>query len=329
MNRSQIITDALKRRKIFVFTDSDLDGTGSRIVIEFYFNLLGIKPSLILQTSTNKVENDFRKKTNLDLDDIAFEDTTIIFCDCIAEPYQMKSLISKSNVLIFDHHKTSRENLPDFPGYFYDESMSSCKNVYTSLLDMSGLDNPALEEFVELVDTYDLWKDYTPLFEQAIGLNNVLFSMVGRARGNTEAGFTDFVNRQLKKFDVFERFKFLQSELKIIDKEKKAFEEDVKKISNSISFRVDGNGNRYAYFKCSRRASQLAAFFLNRYPELSYVVLNNTYIKTENKMSVRSKGFAVKSIAEKYGGGGHLLASGFVLDKHTFAEFDSGLIHLI
>ena len=96
---------------------------------------------------------------------------------------------------------------------------------------------------------------------------------------------------------------------------------DVYKISKEHWF-IDIDGHKFPVVNSNRNfSSDLGELLNDKYP----VAVMYVDSKTGREFSLRSRGFAVNAIAEKFGGGGHVKAAGFIL---PFKDRRFGKSHL-
>ena len=101
---------------------------------------------------------------------------------------------------------------------------------------------------------------------------------------------------------------------------------------SNIEYRVDNSDNRYIFTRLRSKISLVSNRILNEEDsDIKYIVIRNEYTNN-GKYSVRSRekdNFDVTVLAEKWSGGGHLAASGFLLnDEHDRLFIDSKM-HLL
>lgn len=318
------------RENVHCFVDSDLDGTGCRVLLKYYFDTFGKDPQFIYQVVINRVESIYEQQSGIEFKKFLrglTDNDLVIFADLIPSMDTLKKMLKITNVWIFDHHTTSREDIESsigiFDTYYYDTDRCSAKLIYDffSKFDI----NKCAEEYAELVTTYDLYKSKDPLFEQAKALNMLLWE--DRVGGNDL-----HVRRQIGKLKELRNygFKFLPKEIEKIEKRKDIEISDFQDAKKTLKLRVDGRGDSYGFFSHFRNISVIANLILEDMPDLRYIAVHNTYLKDENKISLRCmEGFNVREIAEQYGGGGHNTASGLQLDDDFFEDFKAGTRHLI
>jgi oligoribonuclease NrnB/cAMP/cGMP phosphodiesterase (DHH superfamily) len=332
------LTDDVKsllsnNNKVFIFTDSDLDGTGSKIILSYYLSKLNCNPLIFLQTGIGSVESDFEKIYKYSFKDLiatSDKNSIFIFADLIPSPESVKSILFKSKLLIFDHHLTSKNQLGEVDGYIYNLDNCSCRITYDYFCNSFDY-NKVADEFSNFVNTYDMWLQEENTWQTGKDLNTLLFYHC-RTENTRELGYKKFIESQIRKIELLKDWKFLSSELKIIEKENKKEQDIINEVRKTLEFRTDNENNKYLFFRHYNKISILCSHFLKENPEYKYVAAYDTYKKDLKKISLRSRNnFNVREIAEKYQGGGHDSAAGFSLSGNEvfFDEFLIGESHLI
>jgi oligoribonuclease NrnB/cAMP/cGMP phosphodiesterase (DHH superfamily) len=303
----------------------DLDGCSSIVLAEYYIRPI-TKEVHYLCTDYDKIEDE----VNLDL---VKKSDYILFTD-IAPTKELYDKIKEiqPNIYIFDHHSTSKDNLgEDVPNYIYDSSRSGTK-IFFDWLTKGMRVKPIVKEFVDLVDTYDLYKKDSELFKIGKCLNTTLYANANYYREEAVEKYKMFIYAQVKKFDTFDKYRFTSSELKKIKedeiKEKKAYELARKKLK----YRKDENGDTYMYTESRTKVSAVASKLLEENPHVSYIAVYATYEPKALKISLRSLGYNTTKISESFGGGGHEngKASSFNFgDRKNFDNFVLGKKHLV
>jgi oligoribonuclease NrnB/cAMP/cGMP phosphodiesterase (DHH superfamily) len=311
-------------KKVYGIHDSDLDGVGSRVIAEYY--LRPICDYTPLNTSN-------RDMSDFDMSEAEKSDV-IIFVDITPTKELYEELIQKNkSVYIFDHHKSGRELLGELPNYYFDLNRCGARIFFEEITEGKRRKR-VIVQFVELVNTYDMWKRNSILWNKAKSLHNILYSYSSKRRvkaiPDTER-HQDFVDVQLQKFKNNKQFFFTTFERRnamFAEKREKEIYKDAKK---KMKIREDGDGNRYVYIEVPSKMSIIASNILDEYDnQVQYLVGYCTYDKESTKVSLRSKGeFDVTKIAEKFGGGGHKNSSGVELEREFFNKFRCGIENLI
>lgn len=327
--------NVLANKTVFLIVDSDLDGVSVRIIAEHYLPHL-VKSYKIVHSRTTTCDEDLKKYT--------IDAEIVIFADLVPSFEKYQELCQKHIVLIVDHHQTTRDTYGEQPLYFFDLQRCSTKIFYDLVSEGTRI-HPGVHDYAELVDVYDRFQTKHPKFIDAKGLNYLLQHYAAKYRVSSDIfneknrmkGYTEYVEHQLKKFNKFVPFFFRDNEQVIVDTELEKETEEYEKAMEKAIERVDDSGNSYIYFEASRRLSMIGNRVLEAKPHIKYIVAHSKFFDNsseDRKMSLRSRqgedGIDVSKIAEKYGGGGHRPASGFVIKDLSFYEkLKKGEVHLL
>jgi len=317
-----------------VVADSDCDGIMASILSEYF--LRPISSKFIRYNTGDRKLPDFNW-------DVAKESDIVLFVDIAPYSMEMIEKINEHSVCVLvDHHESSFEILKEYydsGNYFYATDKCASKIFFEELTNGIRV-KKILKQMVDLANCYDLYQidSIDPPWRNSKGFNNILYGGVNWARAQYQTDtekYQFFVDNQLKKIENSNEFYFTAKEkeqaLKAEEKERKNYQQAKK----SLKIRIDGGGNKYAYFECSSKVSWTASLLLREYPDIKYFACHGTFLETykheENgKISLRSQeGFDVSKIAVKYSGGGHGAASGMEMPLEDFYRFRKGEIHLI
>lgn len=197
-------------KKYYIFTDADLDGSGSYLLFSWLTGLMNIPYTV---TTVNKLEKNIINwlKTQ-SLDDYE----KVYFFDLDTDNEAISTLIDRSNVYIFDHHKTNEGQVKyNNAKRFIDPSAgSTCMLLYKLLTKALRMELSVPQKLlVTLVNDYDSYKLKSPLSKK---LNTVFWNYQGDrlqkfVRDFTK-GFTGFnrfheniITKHEDKFDVIKQ----------------------------------------------------------------------------------------------------------------------------
>lgn len=317
-----------KDKKVYLVSDSDLDGLMCSVLSEFYIK--PISKTYIRCNNRDRALPDFNWYT-------AEKSDIVLFTDIAPVDIEMVNKIKKnSKLVIVDHHETHRELFGEMEDYHYSNEKSATM-IFFELLTENLQVKKIVSQLAKLADTYDLYKTSDPLFRDAKGLHNCINSYVqwGLEKWQTETEkYQKFVNAQLKKIEKSETFYFTKREKEKALNEEKKEKKYYREVKKNLKIRTDNSGNKYAYIECFSKLSIVANWLLNDYPDVKYFACHSTFrevrYKEENgQLSLRSqKDFNVAKIAEAYGGGGHDNAAGVELPLEIFKDFRNEKIHL-
>lgn len=196
-------------------------------------------------------------------------------------------------VEIYDHHETSSYMKEmDYPNLtvFHDIERCGTRLYFEEKLKKFYSRIPLIiNQFVDRVDTYDIWRTDTELWEEALNLNRVYYGMKPYGEKDNLKGSLDFISSTLDKFDRFDDWKWKDNEKAKIDKaiqmEEKAYQ-DAKKI---FQIRKDTRGLTFGLTKMGSKISIASMRFLKENPNLDYIVVLNTYNPDKLGVSYRSE----------------------------------------
>ena len=323
------LLEDFKGKDIFIISHNDLDGVGAIIVYKYYVEPYTNK-SYIFSGGHDEIDT-------LELD--AFNEYNLILFTDIAPTEELYNVLIKlgKEVKVFDHHQSSYNTLLNVikeEDYYYSTEKCGTK-IFFDELTKGRRTTKCVHQFCELVDTYDRWQEYSALWKDGKALHNILWGSVNWSATNNLDKYEKFIINQLEKMKKGKNFYLTAYENKLAlaaeDKEREFYI----KAKRDMSFRVDNEGNNYAYFECPSKTSLIANRLLKDYSQLKYIVGRGTYEDKEgtydNSLSLRSLGETdVSIIAGLHGGGGHHNSSGCSIDDYEkFLQFKSGKIHLI
>jgi oligoribonuclease NrnB/cAMP/cGMP phosphodiesterase (DHH superfamily) len=264
-----------------LISHTDLDGVGCRLVL----NYLGIPYQSLMQINYDDIENNNLIPTLLKYDEILFTDFSPIkeTLDILLE--------NNKKVVVIDHHESSvwikdvkHENLTCI------HSIEKCGTALTyEYYKQPRTRYPRImERFVHLVDTYDLYKTTHEDWEEAQNMNRVLWgSLSWKNKGFEQYTFiTDFWLHKIKNQEDWSWSSFEQGKIETaIDIENKEYDS----ANSSLRFYTDENEQPYGVTVCPRKISIVASRLLTSHPEIKYIIIINTFDKTWEKLSIRSR----------------------------------------
>ena len=266
----------------------DMDGMGSFILNKF-FNI----------NYTKSISTNYGENFELESLQSGFYNT-VIYTDFTPSEICRKAIIENNiKCLIIDHHEGVKEEIEEFckqyfnVEYIYDNTKSGTKLYYEWLLSQNFKGNDTSDHIVNLIDCYDLYKQDSPLWNEAFKLNTLLYC-TGKYyyKEDRFQCFEFFINTMLWKMQNADKFFFNALEVsKInadIEKGNRIFEELIKNSATEISTRQDNRGNYFAIFHCKSKVSDVCNRLLKKYPKLKYVACINDFDKDNPKISLRS-----------------------------------------
>lgn len=322
------LLDEFKNKKIIHISHNDLDGVGSIIIGKYYIEPVAKKYTVVSCDYNDNILIDASQYLNYDI---------VIFTDITPSLILYDTLKDCKNVLIFDHHQSARTNLMNnvLPqNYYYDIDKCGTKIFFDEIIKNTRA-SKCVWQFVELVNTYDLWNDKSALWNDSKSLHNILWGSLAWGSTNYVDKYKKFIDNQLEKFKKGKNFYLTQYEERLSKNALEKEKENLIFAKKNLQFRKDGEGNSYAYFECPSKISIIANHLLKEYNHLQYICGHSTYNDKNGvydpSLSLRSLGGTdVSIIASLWESGGHKQAAGINFkDYNSFLKFRKGDIHLI
>jgi len=245
--------------------------------------------------------NEKLKFTSMMSEDYSFEEdeekwnymktfNTVIFSDLSMPKEKVEELRSFDiHVEIYDHHSKA-DWLKDDKDSSFDLERCGTKIFWQDYICPKIGRYPAIiDEFVELVDTYDLWKQDSPLWEKAKNLNNILMGLKNWDEKDPIQATQAFYDLFNKKIQNQKHWEETRQELEIIKKANRREEEVYKKSMTLIQIRVDSRGKTFGVFPITSKISLVCSRILQEEENLDYVVAFNTWGGLNGKLSFRSR----------------------------------------
>lgn len=296
-----------------LISHTDLDGHGS-IALAKHFNS-------ILQFNS-MISADYGFEENLETWTFVKSFQTIIFSDLSIPKEKAEELRNEGlKVEFYDHHSKA-DWLKEDQDSSFDLERCGTKIFWQDYIHPRIGRYPAIiDEFVELVDTYDLWKQDSPLWEKAKNLNYVLTGLKNWDEKDpilaTQA-FYDLFNKKVQKQKHWEE---TRQELEIIEKANKREEDVYQKSMKLMQIRIDSKGRTFGVFPINSKISIICSRILQEEENLDYIVAFNTWGGLNGKLSFRSRnGFNCNDIGVA---SGHDAAAGgqiSIEDSFKFLE---------
>lgn len=225
----------------------------------------------------------------------------IIISDVYPSKHIVAQLSSEIQLQIFDHHLSSLQ-LKEFP-FMHHESDRCATNIMYDWFSANGYkkEMAPYEEFVRLVNDYDLWL----LKDENSRRLNILYSMF-----DNEKFFNRFVNNPSVEFS--------EAESMIVTTEEERVLKVAQKTYKSVQSFTDTKGRRFAFAFNTGYTTETGHYILEQ-GDHDYVILVNPQT---NKASLRSlRHIDCSDMAVANGGGGHKNACAFSFDFDFGVEF--------
>lgn len=243
----------------------------------------------------------------------------------------------KIHTYIFDHHAsedkekgiTLFEDLynwaqgKDYIHLDLDDTRCGTK-IYYDYMSPNYKHSEALEQYVSLVDTYDLFQKERLNWNMASDLNCLMYYMRdfdAQEFDDKSIVYAPFITSQVWK-GRYNEYRFTDYEQKKIDKARAKEKEIITGYATKkewFEVRQDKEGLYFVIFKNRAKISVIADWFLTTYPKLDYAIGINTYDDECWKISARSKEYDLMKIK---GFAGHANACGYSGDdlSNQFCE---------
>jgi oligoribonuclease NrnB/cAMP/cGMP phosphodiesterase (DHH superfamily) len=278
-----------------IFTDLDLDGSCSYLTYSWFtqtkpkvitVKVSSIREKFLTWLKHNKI-SDYKRIYFFDLD------TT-----------EIKDLIDKKNVTIFDHHKSHEEEYKNATTIIDKECTSCSKLIYTFYKDKANL-TVEQKKLIALVNDYDC---YELKFPESNKLNFLFWYKNGDKLQNFindfESGFHGFDNEQNKIISYhFYKFKKLRDQIQLY---KSTLSIGKKKYKFVSTFANEYVNDLCQYIIDNNDCDVCLMINLKN---------NRVYLRKNRKVDLNLGKFA-KKVCE---GGGHEYAAGGVLNDNILA----------
>jgi oligoribonuclease NrnB/cAMP/cGMP phosphodiesterase (DHH superfamily) len=198
--------------------------------------------------------------------------------------------VTEMRVRVFDHHETAKP-LIGLPDCVVDMERCGTKIFFEEYVKPRiGRYRPIVDDFIDLVNTYDLWQLNSPLWNKALDLNRVMYKY---AAWNAEK-FVDkhdrFITSILRKLQNDKEFCFTPTELRYIEESKEKEETAFKRARETLKVRHDHWGRKFGVFLAWGKISITASRLLYESDDaFDYVVAVQDYRDEFGKLSIRSR----------------------------------------
>ena len=290
----------------------DLDGLGSIILAKYFEKDLDIDD--IISVDYGFEQDRINWRILCSYDSIVFADMTIPQESALELKEMGKELV------FFDHHENSSWT-ENWEGSVWDKGRCGTKLFFEHYVLKFVKRYPSIiDDFVTLVDTYDLWKQDSPLWDTAKNLNNVMFGMKNYVTKDFWESYQTFFGTTMLKFEQMESWQFTSAEKLAIGKANKKEQDVYKSAMRDLSVRKDSKGFVFGVCKMPSKISIVASKILEDRPDLDYLIVFNMYGGLTGKISVRTRreDFDCTQIGII---DGHVKASGGTLTEDKALQF--------
>lgn len=315
-----------KKSKVALLTHTDMDGSGSSILIRYFFKRVAFVKHL-----TNYCMDKGILETILDEE--LMENIDVLFITDVSCSIETATIIEHSKyakkVVLLDHHGTAKElndfsfayvkesSKVSFNNFFYPNNVTMKTSGTTLMLDflLSKGFSPKSTKVLELAHTigaYDNW-DWVNVFEKNKKYSNLntLFQIYEQRR------FEDIFVEKLKNNKKL----FGKTEVLLLELEESKIKNYVYKTSKLFdTFNISIEGREYfaVFTNADRYYMEIFDKMMEMHPTAELLIVNNN-----GKISLRTRkdDVDVSIIAKAVGGGGHTQAAGFSLFNENKSSF--------
>lgn len=286
--------------KRVLITHIDLDGISVPMLCEFF----KIPFDSMFCFEYDSEEKDPEIEKNL----LSFDE--YYFTDFYPSEDFFKKIAGK-RITIFDHHDSSEPYKQNSSiEMFHDKTRCGTKIFFDEFICKRVTRiSPAVDYYISLVNTYDLWSLDSPLWKEALNLNRVLYQMTDWTQRGLAAAYP-FIELYLRKLQMIVDWRWTTKEQEIIQKEEEKENASYEQALKDLELRKDEAGCMFGVVPLSGKISIIASRILRNenYSFLDYLVILSTYKGLNGKISVRSdRGFDCTKLA---GIRGHKPAAG-------------------
>jgi oligoribonuclease NrnB/cAMP/cGMP phosphodiesterase (DHH superfamily) len=234
---------------------------------------------------------------------------------------------TEMDVKVFDHHETAKP-LIGKPDCVIDMERCGTKIFFEEYVKPRiSRYRPILNEFIDLVDTYDLWKLDSPLWPKALDLNRVMYKYAAWSATDFCNKHSRFINSLLRKLENDKVFIFTPTELRYIEESKAKEEDAFQRAKKTLKIRRDHWGRKFGVFLAWGKISITASRLLYEDDDgFDYVIAVQDYHDEFGKLSIRSRRGGEFYCTDLSIFNGHIEASGCTITPEqakAFYENDS------
>lgn len=292
----------------------DLDGHGIITLAKYFQDVKGVF------LFDRIMGQDYGFEDDADIFGYISEYDEIVIADLSLKKEKVDWWVSQGkSVMFFDHHGETQW-IEEFEGSVWDDSRCGTKIFWEEYLKPKiGRYKPIVEDFVQLVDTYDMWRETHPLWEEARSLNNVLYGIVDYSAEGLFEKYGPFYKIMTKKFDKMNSWRWTSKEKEIIERALAREQEMYERAMEHISYRQDSRDRYFGVVMIPSKISVVAARILTEQDYLDYLVVLNSYRGLNGKLSFRSRrGFNCPDISMA---NGHAAAAGGIITVEQAQQF--------
>lgn len=195
------------------------------------------------------------------------------------------------SIRIFDHHvNENTEWVKTTPGCVLDDSRCGTKIFFEEYVcHFVSRVRPIVREYVELVNTYDLWQKESPLWEEAMNLQRVLFKFMLWDCPDRRSAADRFFTSVKRKLESQLKWTWTSTEIRYIQESIARENEVYRTAVRELQYRTDSKGKRFAMFRAGGKISIVADRLLREdKTQVDYVIALNYFRDFNGKVSGRS-----------------------------------------
>ena len=264
-------------------THIDLDGIGPVVLEKLYRPYLGFDKVFCVDYGWEEIS---------EISGELAQYSELVFADMSCSEMQFDWWkVTEMKITVLDHHESAK-TLMGKPGCIIDEKRSGTKLFFDEYVrPRIGRYRPIVQDFVELIDTYDLWKLDSPLWPKALDLNRVMFKYALWNASEFEHKHERFINAMLRKLDNDKEFAFNATELRYIEESKEKEEDAYNRALKTLKVRKDHWGRTFGVFLAWGKISITASRLLYEHEgaKFDYVIAVQDYKDEYGKLSIRAR----------------------------------------
>lgn len=266
----------------------DLDGWGS-IILYLYFKEKGTSIPELMFDKYMVVDYGW-EQTPENIEYIASFDE-VLMVDMSASKETAEYIRSKGTYFrMLDHHLSS-DWLKEDKDSIWDDTRCGTRIFWEDYVKpVIKRFPPILQDFVSIVDTYDCWREDSSLWNDAKGLNGVLFALRNWKTPDEIEGNSAFIELMLRKFSLYPSgWQWMPKEQKIIEEAQKREDNLFHEAERTMKIRRDRKGRIFGLITLNSKISLVCSRILKSRPEMDYIICINSFRSLNGKLSYRTR----------------------------------------
>ncbi len=269
-------------KKTLLISHTDLDGLGIIVLALYFKDRLNFDDIISEDYEFEKEENKYAYLKKFD---------KLIFADMSIPEDTVHELSDLGiEVIFFDHHETSKYVKDMHEESVWDIDRCGTKIFWEEFIKPKlSRYNPLIDHFVNLVDTYDLWKNDTEDWKDAKNLNNICMGLKNWDRSLSVMEANErFITNTLNKFKLCKEWRLFGKEKSAVKKAEFREKQMFDKAVSELSVRTDLREKVFGVCCLPSKISIVASQVLSEFPELDYLAIINSWGGITGKISFRS-----------------------------------------